>query len=171
MEADASDAGAEIADSLLLSIVTQMMSDTYTTKLRDWYDKYVSYAKEDGLSEEEADELKAEYLDIYNQAAAERNEILKAMGIDDDVRVSQSGKAGSFNAMSQEQGTKLEGLFVSGQMHWASIDEHMEDVSVNMSVAVGHLRRIEENTGSCSTQLGSILATINKIKSDGLKVK
>ena len=170
MEADASDAGEEIANSLLGSIVTQMMSDRYTSKLRAWYDKYVSYAK-DGLTEEEADALNKEYLDIYNQAVAERNELTSTMGIDDDIRASQSGKPGSFNAMNQEQGTKLEGLFVSGQMHWASIDEHVEDVSENMSVAVGHLRKIEENTGSCRDTLGSILTAINKIKSDGLKVK
>ena len=170
MEADASAAGEEIADSLLLTIVSQMMSDTYAQKLKAWYEKFVGAAK-DGLTEEEADNLRKEYQGIYDQAVAERNAMLETLGIDDDIRASQSGKPGSFNAMSQEQGTKLEGLFVSGQMHWASIDEHMEDVSVNMSLAVGHLRKIEENTGSCSTTLDSILTAINKIKSDGLKMK
>lgn len=170
MEADASAAGEEIADSLLLTIVSQMMSDTYTQKLKAWYEKFVGAAK-DGLTEEEAEDLRNEYQGIYDQAVAERNAMLETLGIDDDIRASQSGKPGSFNAMSQEQGTKLEGLFVSGQMHWASIDEHMEDVSLNMSVAVGHLRKIEENTGSCSTTLDSILTAINKIKSDGLKMK
>lgn len=170
MEADASAAGEEIADSLLLTIVSQMMSDTYAQKLKAWYEKFVGAAK-DGLTEEEADDLRKEYQGIYDQAVAERNAMLETLGIDDDIRASQSGKPGSFNAMSQEQGTKLEGLFVSGQMHWASIDEHMEDVSVNMSLAVGHLRKIEENTGSCSTTLDSILTAINKIKSDGLKMK
>ena len=170
MEADASAAGEEIADSLLLTIVSQMMSDTYSQKLKAWYEKFVDAAK-DGLTEEEAEKLRKEYQDIYDQAVAERNAMTETIGIDDDIRASQSGKPGSFNAMSQEQGTKLEGLFVSGQMHWASIDEHIEDVSLNMSVAVGHLRKIEENTGSCSTTLDSILAAINKIKSDGLKMK
>ena len=170
MEADASAAGEEIADSLLLTIVSQMMSDTYAQKLKAWYEKFVGAAK-DGLTEEEADNLRKEYQGIYDQAVAERNAMLETLGIDDDIRASQSGKPGSFNAMSQEQGTKLEGLFVSGQMHWASIDEHMEDVSMNMSLAVGHLRKIEENTGSCSTTLDSILTAINKIKSDGLKMK
>ena len=170
MEADASAAGEEIADSLLLTIVSQMMSDTYAQKLKAWYEMFVDAAK-GGLTEEEADNLRKEYQGIYDQAVAERNAMLETLGIDDDIRASQSGKPGSFNAMSQEQGTKLEGLFVSGQMHWASIDEHMEDVSVNMSLAVGHLRKIEENTGSCSTTLDSILTAINKIKSDGLKMK
>ena len=170
MEADASAAGEEIADSLLLTIVSQMMSDTYTKKLKAWYEKFVGAAK-DGLTEEEAEDLRNEYQGIYDQAVAERNAMLETLGIDDDIRASQSGKPGSFNAMSQEQGTKLEGLFVSCQMHWASIDEHIEDVSLNMSVAVGHLRKIEENTGSCSTTLDSILTAINKIKSDGLKMK
>lgn len=171
MEADASAAGEEIADSLLLTIVSQMMSDKYAAKIKEWYNKFVEYASTDGLSEEEAEELRNQYLGIYEEAAAERDMLLEAAGIDDDIRASQSGKPGSFNAMSQEQGTKLEGLFVSGQMHWASIDEHMEDVSLSMSVAVGHLRKIEENTGRCSVTLDDILAAINKIKSDGLKVK
>ncbi len=171
MEADASAAGEEIADSLLKTIVSQLMSDKYTAKLKEWYNKFAEYASTGGLSEEEAEELRNQYIGIYEAAAAERDMLLDAAGIDDDIRVSQRGKSGSFEAMTHEQGSKLEGLFVSGQMHWASIDEHMEDVSLSMSVAVGHLRKIEENTGRCSVTLDDILAAINKIKSDGLKVK
>lgn len=73
--------------------------------------------------------------------------------------------------MSQEQGTKLEGLFVSGQMHWASIDERMQDVSEQMGAAVDHLRRIEENTGASAKHLGEIKDEIKKIVRDGLKMK
>ena len=73
--------------------------------------------------------------------------------------------------MSQEQGTKLEGLFVSGQMHWASIDERMQDVSEQMGAAVDHLRRIEENTGTSASHLGKIEEEIRKINRDGVKCK
>jgi hypothetical protein len=73
--------------------------------------------------------------------------------------------------MSQEQGTKLEGLFTSGQMHWASIDEQMQDVSEQMGTAVDHLRRIEENTGNSARHLDEIKNDIKKIIRDGLKMK
>ncbi len=39
---------------------------------------------------------------------------------------SQTGRAGVYTAMSQDQGTKLEGLFTSVQMHAASIDETLD---------------------------------------------
>ena len=83
----------------------------------------------------------------------------------------QSGKSGSFDAMSQDQGSKLEGLFVSGQMHWASIDERMEDVSEQMGVAIDHLQKIEENTGTSAKHLAEINNYIKKMERDGIKVK
>ena len=90
---------------------------------------------------------------------------------DDGGGTTQSGKSGSFNAMSQEQGTKLEGMFTSGLMHWSSMDEQMQDVSSQMGTAVDHLRRIEENTGNSARHLGEIKEDIKKIIRDGLKMK
>lgn len=73
--------------------------------------------------------------------------------------------------MSQDQGTKLEGLFVSGQMHWASIDDRVEDIAVRMSDAQGHLKKIEDNTGSSAQSLKDIKEEMKKITRDGVKVK
>lgn len=84
---------------------------------------------------------------------------------------SQTGKSGAFTTMTQEQGTKLEGLFTSGQMHWANIDDRVEDVSAKMDIASEHLRKIEENTGDCKDSLSAIKEDIKKIIRDGLKMK
>ena len=75
----------------------------------------------------------------------------------------QAGKAGAFTTMTHEQGTKLEGLFTSGQMHWANIDDRVEDVSAKMDIASEHLRKIEENTGDCKDSLSAIKEDIKKI--------
>ena len=116
--------------------------------LSDWWDSMV----EKGLS-------------LRDNAAA-------ATGYTGDSEgTTQSGKSGSFNAMSQDQGTKLEGMFTSGLMHWASMDEQMQDVSAQMGTAVDHLRRIEENTGNSAEHLGEIKEDIKKIIRDGLKMK
>ena len=73
--------------------------------------------------------------------------------------------------MSQEQGTKLEGLFTSGQMHWASMDGRLENVEEKMGIAESHLARIVENTGTSASHLGEIKEQIKKIIRDGLKMK
>lgn len=82
----------------------------------------------------------------------------------------QSGRAGAFTAMSQDQGTKLEGLFTSVQMHEASIDENVEDVAEGLQTAVGHLRGIEENTGATSEKLDTVVELLEKFDREGIKV-
>ena len=39
--------------------------------------------------------------------------------------------------MTQDQGTKLDGMFTSGLQHWSSIDEKMESVIDKMNTAEG----------------------------------
>jgi hypothetical protein len=86
-------------------------------------------------------------------------------------RNSQSGKAGAFTAsLTQEQGTKLEGLFTSVQMHTANIDSQLNDIGAAMYAASDTLIRIEENTAYCR-KLNGIASDIAAIKRDGLKMK
>ena len=124
------------------------------------------------LSQDEIGSLTDSYRDIVEEAVALRDKLAEATGYTGDSEgTTQSGKSGSFNAMSQEQGTKLEGMFTSGLMHWASMDEQMQEVSAQMGTAVDHLRRIEENTGNSAKHLGEIKEDIKKIIRDGLKMK
>ena len=109
------------------------------------------------------------FQNMMGEQWSELETMAEEMGIDIFSGMSQSGKSGSFAAMSQEQGTKLEGLFVSAQMHLASIDERQEDVAETMSVAVGCLRKIEENTGDCKESLEEINQNIKTIIRDGVK--
>ena len=62
-------------------------------------------------------------------------------------------------------------LFLSGQMHWASIDDRVEDVAKRMSAAQEHLRKIEENTGNSAASLKEIGADVKKMIRDGVKVR
>lgn len=117
----------------------------------------------------------ADWKENFQNVLSSETEKLKDLGEELGVDVfsggtSQTGKSGAFTAMNQEQGTKLEGLFVSGQMHWASIDEHTEDISETMSVAETHLARIEENTETCAKELKEIKEEVKKQNRDGIKV-
>lgn len=118
----------------------------------------------------------ADWKENFQNVLSSETDKLKELGNELGVDVfsggtSQTGKSGAFTAMNQEQGTKLEGLFVSGQMHWASIDEHTEDISETMSIAENHLAKIEENTETCAKELKEIKEEVKKQNRDGIKVK
>lgn len=79
----------------------------------------------------------------------------------------QSGRAGAFTAMTQDQGTKLEGLMTSLQMHGASVDDKMDNIAEGLGASLDALNRIAKNTDA----LPLMLALWQAIKRDGLKVK
>lgn len=94
----------------------------------------------------------------------------EALGIDlfsGDSGTSQRGKSGGFETMTQDQGTKLEGLFTSGQMHWSSIDSKMDNVTNALGEHLDVLSGIKDNTDN----IPKILAEMQKWNRDGIKVK
>ena len=123
------------------------------------------------LTEKDIEDFNRRYDEIVAEGLKRRDEWAKVTGYEDASGTSQSAKAGGFSAMTQEQGTKLEGMFVSGLQHWSSMDERLETVAERMSVAESHLARIAENTGTSAEHLGEIKEDIRKIVRDGLKVK
>lgn len=161
--------------------VNNLVGAKFQKNLETWYENLAKLNKArtngeitDAEYRKRLDALKQEYEDYVKNA---RNDIeqLRNEGIiketDKASGTTQSGKTGAFMTMSQDQGTKLEGLFVSGQMHWASIDDRVEDIAVRMSDAQGHLKKIEDNTGSSAASLNTIKEELKKIIRDGIKVK
>lgn len=83
----------------------------------------------------------------------------------------QQAKPGdAFKALTQEQGTKLEGLFTAGQMHWASIDKTLASASVDMRTASATLLAIKEDTVYLR-YLRPMADDIAVMLRDGLKIK
>lgn len=81
--------------------------------------------------------------------------------------VGQSGCAGAFMTMTQEQGTKLEGLFTSGQVHWASIDDQMGGITLGLSRQLDALSLIARHTAP----IIEIYNHLQNISRDGIKIK
>lgn len=160
--------------------VNNLVGAKFQKNLESWYERLAKLNEErvegkmtDAEFRKRLDALKAEY-DGYVNSAQKDMEQLRNEGIVKSVdkdSTSQQGKSGAFTAMSQDQATKLEGLFVSGQMHWASIDDRVEDVARRMNDAQEHLRKIEENTGNSAASLKEIGSDIKKMIRDGVKVK
>ena len=94
----------------------------------------------------------------------------KEYGIDIFGGAAQQGRAGSLETMTQVQGTKLEGLMTSAQIHLASMDIKLEDAVKQMQASTHHLERIERYTKHCE-RLEDIADDIKVLARDGIKVK
>lgn len=171
-ETGSEDVIASVDEFLENAILKSVVDGTYSDELKKWQEVFAEFMSDGILSEREADELRRKYQDIFSAAQAEKDALFDAAGItEEDKSTTQSGKSGSFSAMSQDQGTKLEGLFTSGLNHWVSIDEKTEDVAGRMASAEGHLAKIAENTGKSAGFLGEIKEDIKRIIRDGLRMK
>lgn len=172
MKYSAKDAAEDISEYFMRAMLSNKIGELYADKLEEWWQDF-GKAMEDGtLDEKEREELLNRYLGYIDEAAQLRDDIAAATGYTGDGGSTQSGKSGAFSqSITYDQGAKLEGLFTSGQMHWASIDDRMENVSDKMNTAENHLAKIEENTGNCVKELKEIKDEVKKQNRDGLKMK
>lgn len=182
------DAGKAFADSvsdMLETLAQQMIYSVTIAPLMEAAEKKMLDTMSDlSLSDEEKFLKQAEILaELTKNAVSEQekaNEMYQiakdaaaSQGIDifEPERETQSGNAGGgFETMTQEQGTKLEGLFTSAQMHLSSIDERMEYEAVAMHAAADQLTEIAANTAYCK-YLKEIKEYIEYMKTNGIKVK
>lgn len=139
------------------------------------------YATDEHLSEEERFAAYARILDqLTSEVAADSGKasslleqfkrMAKEKGIDIFGGAAQQGRAGSLETMTQAQGTKLEGLMTSAQIHLASMDIKLEDAVKQMQASTRHLERIERYTKHCE-RLEDIADDIKVLARDGIKVK
>ena len=172
MEASAEDFADNVSEYFMRAMLSNKIGEMYADKLEEWWKKFGKAMEDNDLTEAERNALQEEYMNYVEEAMKLRDQLAAATGYgENEDGTSQSAKAGGFNAMSQDQGTKLDGMFTSGLQHWSGIDDKMENVIDKMNTAEGHLVRIEENTGKSAGYLEKIAENIVKIIRDGLKMK
>ncbi len=173
MKYGARDAAEDISEYFMRAMLSNKIGELYSDKLKGWWEKFGKAMEDNDLTEAERNALMDEYMQYMDEALALRDNLAAATGYDKTQQggASQSAKAGGFTAMTQDQGTKLEGMFTGGLQHWSSIDDKMESVIDRMNTAEGYLARIDEHTGTSAGHLGEIKADIRKMIRDGLKVK
>ena len=173
MKYGAKDAAEDISEYFMRAMLSNKIGEMYSEKLKGWWEKFGKAMEDNELTEAERNALTEEYMQYVDEALALRDSLAAATGYDKTEAggTSQSAKAGGFTAMTQDQGTKLEGMFTSGLQHWSSMDDRLESVAEKMDTAEGHLARIAENTGVSAGHLGELKEVIKKMIRDGLKVK
>lgn len=175
----ASDTFQDIAKEMVKTMIYSDLFDEYKERLGDLYQMYSagdmsledlskSVSSLTGTFMEKTEAM----LPTYEAFVESINSGFEKAGVSlTEGTTSQSGKSGAFTTMTQDQGTKLEGMFTSGLQHWSSMDARMETVAERMNTAEGHLAQIAENTGLSATGVTELKEEFKKMVRDGLKVK
>jgi tape measure domain-containing protein len=162
---------ADFADSfeqLMQNAVLSALSLKTDGAMRQWYEDFAAMG-EGGYTKEEIDEARKRYMAYLEQLAIDAEALKQVTGVDFSSK-NQTGKAGAYEAASQESVTRLEGLYSSMLEHEISIDGGVENIAEGMSAALTHLQQIEENTAFCR-RLTDIADDINAIKRDGIRTR
>ena len=108
-------------ENTMMNAINRVIASQMDGRLQKWY-KDFSKAMDDGsLSEEEREELKREYENIYQDALRKRDEAYSIADIDASGALTQQQQSSSkgFQAMSQDTGNELNGRFsdMQGKMN------------------------------------------------------
>lgn len=172
METEAEDFADNVNEYFMRAMLSNKIGELYSDRLKGWWEKFGASMEDNELSEAERAALSEEYMQYVREAMALRDSLAAATGYEgSSPGKGQSGRSGAFTAMSQDQGTKLEGLFVSVQGHVASIDLLVDDVAAKMSDAEGFLAKIADNTGRSAGLLQEIKDYIHEISRDGVRMR
>lgn len=114
-ETKASDVIESVESMFRKAILRSLVNGQFGEQLDAWYKKFAEYMK-DGLTQAEADELKAEYQDYYNEMQKLKEDAYNAAGIKEEGEYSQEATSKGFGAMSQDTAEQLNGRFTALQI-------------------------------------------------------
>lgn len=177
------DAGKAFADSLtgMLEKLAEQMIYTVTIAplLEKAQEEMLDVMKREDLTDEEKFSNYVRILDdmtdnalsqqgTFNALLEKYRQLAKEKGLDlwQGDSTTQTGKSGAYTTASQESITKLEGLYTAMLVHETNIDTNVENVAGSMQTALGHLKRIDTNTGECSETLKLMRKDMRDMKDD-----
>lgn len=177
------DAGKAFADSLtgMLEKLAEQMIYTVTIAplLEKAQEEMLDVMKREDLTDEEKFSNYVRILDdmtdnalsqqgTFNALLEKYRQLAKEKGLDlwQGDSTTQTGKSGAYTTASQESITKLEGLYTAMLVHETNIDTNVENVAGCMQTALGHLKRIDTNTGECSETLKLMRKDMRDMKDD-----
>lgn len=177
------DAGKAFTDSLtgMLEKLAEQMIYTVTIAplLEKAQEEMLDVMKREDLTDEEKFGNYVRILDdmtdnalsqqgTFNALLEKYRQMAKDKGLDlwQGDSTTQTGKSGAYTTASQESITKLEGLYTAMLVHETNIDTNVENVAGSMQTALGHLKRIDTNTGECSETLKLMRKDMRDMKDD-----
>lgn len=114
MESNAEDFADDFEKMMQQAVVESMMSDIYTKRLKDWYKDFANSMTDGTLTSTEQSNLKAQWDQMVNDALAERDAIMQAMGWKSSSLKQQSASSRGFGTeMTHEDAGELSGRFTA----------------------------------------------------------
>lgn len=173
MRADASAFADDFKEYMQRALLNFSIGDMLDKDLKKWYESWTDAmnSQKGDLTDEQIENYRKQWDDMVAKGLAERDKIAELTGYNGGAGgAQQSGRAGSYSTLTQEQGTKLEGLFTSVQDHTSSIDQLLKDAQEERKLEMEVLGKIEENTSFCRL-LATINDNIESLHRDGFKMK
>ena len=172
MDSSAEDFADNFTEYMQRAILNTMLAKTYEDRLQAWYQSFAdANSDEAGITGDDYKKLKDEWDKIVSDALGDRDALKNIFGwTGDENGSSQSGRSGAYTTMSQEQGTKLEGLFISLQDHASGMHQLLEELKQGRDADHDLFVQIAENTAYCKL-LEDILEIITRQERDGVKIK
>lgn len=193
MESDAEDFAEDFEKMMQQAVVESMMSDTYASRLKTWYKNFSNSMTDGTLSSSEQNNLKSQWDQMVNDALAERDAIMQAMGWEGSSSEQQSASSRGFGTeMTHEDAGELSGRFTAvyesnlrietaEQQQTVAITELRGSISALTAQETGmyniadetrtilansylELQQIRENTGEIVKPIKQIQADIAEVK-------
>lgn len=193
MESDAEDFAEDFEKMMQQAVVESMMSDTYANRLKEWYKSFAESMTGGTLTSTEQSNLKAQWDQMVNDALAERDVIMQAMGWKSSSSKQQSASSRGFGTeMTHEDAGELSGRFTAvyesnlrietaEQQQTVAITELRGSISTLIVQANGlyniadetrtilansylELQQIRENTGEIIKPIKQMQADIAEVK-------
>lgn len=192
MESDSEDFAENFEKMMQQAVVESMMSDNYAKRLKDWYKDFADSMTDGTLTGTEQSNLKAQWDEMVNEALAERDAIMQAMGWDSSSSEQQSASSRGFETMSQDTADELNGRFTALYESGLRIETAEQQQTVAITALQGsvtaltaqqngllniadetrtilansylELQQIRENTGEIVKPIKQIQADIAEVK-------
>lgn len=190
MDANSADFADNFEEYMRNAILNSMLKESYMGRLEEWRKKFYA-AMDDGVTEQEYNDLKEEGQQIADDMKAEREAMADMFGWKSESS-SQEATAKGFQAMSQDTGEELNGRFTALQISGEEIKNQntIQSQSLNLLTAKAdtilsintetrniaddtrdliaqsylELVQISENTGNSAKYLKDIKADIAEVK-------
>lgn len=170
MESDAEDFAESFEQMMQQAVISSMMGDTYSERLRKWYEDFSKAMEKDNLSVYEQNQLRSDWDKIVNDALDERNQLMEMMGWDSSSSYSQEASSKGFQAMSQDVGQEMNGRLTAIQEATEIIKSIETEKSIGLSQVTNdvmqmlqnhqsffnHFSNIEEQIARCYLEIVSI---------------
>lgn len=137
------------------AIFQSLIANEYKDKIKELYDAWANYGK-DGLSSDEAREIRDMQAQLTDSLLAEREQLMKDFGWSLSTE-QQSASSKGFQAMSQDTGEELNGRFTALQIS----NEEIKNTMLSMLTIANTISISVNNNGIILAEIRNLVITSN----------